>query len=65
MAELLFTYLTEVLEKNTHIVAKAMVEDLLQIKGRALPPYLKPYAQKFKPNQKRGEGTFNKRQHAS
>ncbi len=63
MAELLFTYLTTQKQLPKEQVASALIQDLLKIKGRALPSYLQPY-KTFKPlEQHKGKGRFNKRQH--
>ena len=63
MGELLFTYLTKIQKHPPHIVADAMLKDMLKLKGRAVPHYLKPFAKEFQPKAKIGAGSFNKRQH--
>jgi hypothetical protein len=62
LAELLFVYLTKERQHNTQEVAHALIQDLLKIKGRALPPYLKPYAKEVTLQPKMRESHFNKRQ---
>jgi len=62
LAELLFVYLTKERQHNTQEVAYALIQDLLKIKGRALPPYLKPYAKEVTLQQKMRGSHFNKRQ---
>ncbi|MEA3522538.1 MAG: DUF4080 domain-containing protein [Campylobacterota bacterium] len=43
LAQLLYDYLLHVKHYEASIIAKAMIEDLLKIKGRKIPVYLKPY----------------------
>ena len=62
LGELLFGYLTEVKQLETQDVADAMLDDMMKLKGRAIPPYLKPYAGDFIQNAKIGTSGFNKRQ---
>ncbi|MDY0121340.1 MAG: DUF4080 domain-containing protein [Sulfurimonas sp.] len=62
MGELLFTYLTEMKKLPHPKVADAMAQDLLTLKGRALPKYLSPYIQNKEIAQKQGSSSFNKRQ---
>jgi hypothetical protein len=62
LAELLFCYLTEEQKCNTQEVAHALIQDLLKIKGRALPAYLKPYAKGVTLQTKIRGTQFNKRQ---
>ena len=62
LGELLFTYLTEVKKLSPHVVAKNMLEDMMKLKGRAIPAYLKPYSKEFVTNAKEGTSGFNKRQ---
>ena len=62
LGELLFTYLTEVKKISTSVVAKDMLEDMMKLKGRAVPKYLKPYADSFESKAKLGSSGFNKRQ---
>ena len=62
LGELLFTYLTEVQGQTPQEIAPAMLEDMMKLKGRAIPAYLKPFADDFKSNAKSGSSGFNKRQ---
>ncbi|MBL1243257.1 MAG: DUF4080 domain-containing protein [Sulfurimonas sp.] len=62
LGELLFGYLTEVKQLETQDVADAMLDDMMKLKGRAIPPYLKPYTGDFIQNAKIGTSGFNKRQ---
>jgi radical SAM superfamily enzyme YgiQ (UPF0313 family) len=62
LGELLFTYLTEVKKLDAQSVADDMLVDMMKLKGRAIPAYLKPYADSFVSNAKSGTSGFNKRQ---
>ncbi len=62
LGELLFTYLTQEKGSDAERVALLMLEDMLKLKGRAVPPYLKPYAKNIKIDAKLGSSGFNKRQ---
>ena len=62
LGELLFTYLKDVKKLDTQTVADKMLEDMMKLKGRAIPAYLKPYASNFKADAKAGTSGFNKRQ---
>ncbi len=62
LGELLFTYLTEVKKLKKESVATPMLEDMMKLKGRAIPAYLKPYAKAFHTKAKLGTSGFNKRQ---
>ncbi|ADN08119.1 B12-binding domain-containing radical SAM protein [Sulfurimonas autotrophica] len=62
--ELLFSYLSEVKKLDRQNVADAMLEDMMKLKGRAVPAYLKPFADDFQTNAKLGTSGFNKRQQA-
>ena len=62
LGELLFTYLTQVKNIAEQETATRMLEDMLKLKGRAIQPYLKPYAKDFKTEAKLGTSGFNKRQ---
>ncbi len=62
LGELLFTYLTEVKKLQKEAVATPMLEDMMKLKGRAIPSYLKPYAKEFQAKAKLGTSGFNKRQ---
>lgn len=62
LGELLFTYLTTVKEIQPEFVASKMLEDMMKLKGRAIPTYLKPYSKGFSADSKEGSSGFNKRQ---
>jgi len=63
LGELLFTYLKEVKKLDPNTFTKAMLNDMMKLKGRAIPHYLKPYSSDFNINAKEGTSGFNKRQH--
>jgi len=60
--ELLFDYLCNVKNIEAKEVADTMLEDMLKLKGRAVPHYLKPFAKNKTVKQKLGTSGFNKRQ---
>ncbi|SFV64399.1 Radical SAM [hydrothermal vent metagenome] len=60
--ELLFAYLNEIKKIDAQTIADAMLEDIMKLKGRAVPHYLKAYAKGFQANAKLGTSGFNKRQ---
>jgi len=62
LGELLFTYLTEVKGLDAQRVSDDMLVDMMKLKGRAIPAYLKPFADSFVSNAKGGSSGFNKRQ---
>ncbi len=62
LGELLFIYLTSVKKLSSEMVAKKMLQDMMKLKGRAIPNYLKPYADNFIVDAKKGNSGFNKRQ---
>ncbi len=62
LSKLLFEYLTGILKKETSIVAECMIEDLLKIKGRIIPSYLKPYAPAQTKSSTKSLSAANKRQ---
>ncbi len=62
LGELLFTYLTQIKKLPKELVASKMLEDMMKLKGRAIPSYLKPYAKEFRIKAKSGSSGFNKRQ---
>ena len=62
LGELLFTYLCQVKRLDTQMVATCMLDDMMKLKGRAIPSYLKPYSKEFVLNSKEGTSGFNKRQ---
>lgn len=43
LSKLLFEYLTDELKIETQTVADILIEDIMKIKGRIIPSYLKPY----------------------
>jgi hypothetical protein len=61
--ELLFNYLGEIKILDKQSVADAMLKDMMKLKGRAIPSYLKPFAKDFQADAKLGTSGFNKRQH--
>jgi len=62
LGELLFTYLTNIKNLDSIHVANQMLNDMMKLKGRAIPTYLKPYANDFTTSKKEGTSGFNKRQ---
>ncbi|MDH4944827.1 B12-binding domain-containing radical SAM protein [Sulfurimonas sp. C5] len=60
--ELLFKYLTEVKNISPERIANAMLSDIMKLKGRAVPSYLKAYSEGFNIDAKLGTSGFNKRQ---
>ena len=60
--ELIFNYLTQVKGLTEEEVAYPMLEDMMKLKGRAIPPYLRAYAKDFTIEAKKGTSGFNKRQ---
>ena len=62
LGELLFTYLITVKKLDEDMVALEMLEDMMKLKGRAIPHYLKAYSKEFVSNAKEGASGFNKRQ---
>lgn len=60
--ELLFDYLCNIKNIEAKEVADIMLEDMLKLKGRAVPHYLKPFAKDKTVKQKFGTSGFNKRQ---
>jgi len=60
--ELLFNYLTQKKKICPRDVAQLMLEDMMKLKGRATPSYLKAYAQNLHIEAKLGSSGFNKRQ---
>lgn len=62
LGELLFTYLKYVKCLDAKMVASAMLSDMMKLKGRAVPSYLKPYSKDFITDAKSGTAGFNKRQ---
>ncbi|WP_321779473.1 B12-binding domain-containing radical SAM protein [Sulfurimonas sp.] len=62
LGELLFKYLVDAKGLNQENVAQEMLEDMMKLKGRAIPSYLKPFSQEFNVKAKMGSAGFNKRQ---
>jgi len=62
LSELLFRYLIEVKKLLDEDVAPNLLKDIMKLKGRAVPKYLKPFAKDLKINSKLGTSGFNKRQ---
>jgi tRNA A37 methylthiotransferase MiaB len=62
LGELLFAYLSEVKNLSPEFVAQNMLEDMMKLKGRAIPSYLKAYNHKLDVEKKEGTSGFNKRQ---
>jgi len=62
LGELLFTYLKDVKKLESEFIASVMLEDMMKLKGRAIPAYLKPYSKNFTTDAKSGTAGFNKRQ---
>ena len=59
---LLFSYLTDIRKLDKEFVANEMLHDMMKLKGRALPSYLKAFAQNLVIEAKKGTSGFNKRQ---
>ena len=62
LGEFLFIYLSEIKALDAQTVATKMLQDMMKLKGRAIPKYLKPYAKEFTIEAKKGSSGFNKRQ---
>lgn len=62
LGELLFTYLHVAKKIKQEEVARVMLNDMMKLKGRAIPSYLKPYATNLNVQNKQGTSGFNKRQ---
>ncbi|MDF1883141.1 DUF4080 domain-containing protein [Sulfurimonas sp. SAG-AH-194-C21] len=62
LGELFFGYLSEVKGLDKQQIADSMLLDMMKLKGRAIPLYLKPFATDFIHNAKSGTAGFNKRQ---
>ncbi|MBN2782966.1 MAG: DUF4080 domain-containing protein [Campylobacterales bacterium] len=62
MGELLFRYLSEMKSLEPKDIAANMLEDMMKLKGRAIPKYLKPYASDIEFKMQEGSSGFNKRQ---
>ena len=62
LGELLFTYLKDVKGKDIETLASTMLDDMMKLKGRAVPKYLKAFSNSFSLDAKDGTSGFNKRQ---
>lgn len=62
LGELMFTYLKDVKKLAPEAIAELMLKDMMKLKGRSIPHYLKPYADNFNIESKQGTSGFNKRQ---
>jgi len=62
LGELLFIYLRTIKNLDPLNVADKMLNDMMKLKGRAIPSYLKPYSDNFIAKNKQGTSGFNKRQ---
>lgn len=62
LGELLFIYMSEVDKNDITTLSQALLKDMMKLKGRAVPSYLKPYAQGVLIDAKQGSSRFNKRQ---
>ncbi|MFT7003378.1 MAG: hypothetical protein ACJAWW_000724 [Sulfurimonas sp.] len=62
LGELLFIYLKDVKCLDAQMIASIMLSDMMKLKGRAVPSYLKPYSKDFTRDAKSGTAGFNKRQ---
>ena len=62
LGELLFDYLTQEKKLPPQDVADEMLEDMMKLKGRAIPAYLKAFSDEFVNSAKSGTAGFNKRQ---
>ncbi|WP_428738623.1 DUF4080 domain-containing protein [Sulfurimonas sp.] len=60
--KLLFNYLIQEKKLEPQSVADAMLRDIMKLKGRAIPNYLKVYSKNFTIDAKAGTSGFNKRQ---
>ena len=62
LAKLMFEYLTIEQKINTKRVSELMISDVMKVKGRKLPPFLKSYMSQQGTNKSEASGAFNKRQ---
>ncbi len=62
LGELLFNYLNDIKNLDAQYIAQEMLEDLMKLKGRAIPSFLKIYATNISVDAKSGTSGFNKRQ---
>jgi len=62
LGELLFRYLYEVKQLQKKDIAVEMLHDMMKLKGRAIPPYLKEFTSDIEIDASLGTSGFNKRQ---
>ncbi len=62
LGELIFNYLKDIKKLDAELIATTMLKDMMKLRGRAIPSYLKPYAKDFKQKTSEGNSGFNKRQ---
>ncbi len=62
LGELLFTYLKDMKKLEPETTAELMLKDMMKLKGRSIPKYLKEYSDSFHIESKNGTSGFNKRQ---
>ncbi len=62
LAKLQYEYLIEQKQCDVKIVSRAILEDLMKIKGRSVPVYLKPFATEKRKEGKQRDSTGHKRQ---
>lgn len=62
LGELLFSYLRDIKKLKPELIASIMLEDMMKLKGRSVPAYLKPFSKNFTADTKSGTAGFNKRQ---
>ncbi len=62
LSHLLFRYLLEEKKLKEKDIANNLLQDIMKLKGRAIPKYLKEFAKNFKIEAKLGTSGFNKRQ---
>ena len=62
LGELLFDYLHKIKKLDKQFIADALLQDMMRVKGRAIPSYLKPFADNFTNNVKHGTSGFKKRE---
>ena len=62
LGELLFIYLNDVKNLDKELIGNTMINDMMKLKGRAVPNYLKEFANNSNFKNKQGTSGFNKRQ---
>jgi len=62
LGELLFTYLKDIKKLEEPVIAELMLQDMMKLKGRSIPKYLKDFSDNFQIESKKGTSGFNKRQ---